>query len=82
MAIADLNLDGFPDIVLANELNGTKTELNSLYLLGEQRRLFGQQQITADDSATAVAIADLNGDNFPDLVFASSGSSYQFSLAG
>ena len=38
-AIADLNRDGFPDVVLTNEFNGTKTELHSFIYWGSRTGL-------------------------------------------
>jgi hypothetical protein len=83
LAVADLNHDGFPDVVLANEFNGTKTELHSFIYWGNEGGYSAKNRTDLPTTAaTSVAVADLNGDGYPDLVFASSGSSYQFSKAG
>lgn len=81
--IADLNRDGFPDIVLASEFNGTKTELRSfIYWGGKEGFSPNRRTGLPTVAATAVAAADLNGDGYPELVFASSGRSYQFEKLG
>jgi len=37
VAIADLNRDDYPDLVVANNFDGTRTDLNSYISLGEAR---------------------------------------------
>ncbi|PYV18251.1 MAG: hypothetical protein DMG07_04255 [Acidobacteria bacterium] len=83
VAIADLNRDGFADVVIANEFNGTKTELHSFIYWGGRDGLSRTRRSELPTvAATAVAVADLDGDGYPELVFASSGRSYQFSKEG
>ncbi len=82
-AIADLNGDGFMDIVIANEFNGTKTELFSFVYWGSAGGFEIQKRTELPTvGATRVAAADLNRDGYLELIFASSGRSYQFSKAG
>lgn len=81
--IADLNGDGFLDVVIANEFNGTKTEIPSyIYWGGPKGYGIHNRAQLPTVGATAVAAADLNRDGYVDLVFASTGRSYQFSKAG
>lgn len=77
-AIADLNRDGFPDLVVVNNFNGVKTNLNSYIYWGSQAG-FEQNRRTELPTlgATAAAVADLNGDGYPDLLFANSGKAYE-----
>ena len=83
VAIADLNHDGFSDVILANEFNGTKTELHSFIYWGNEKGYSPTNRTELPTTAAAaVAVADLNGDGHLELVFASSGNSYQFSKAG
>jgi len=82
-AIADLNRDGFLDVVIANEFNGTKTELFSFIYWGGAAGYEIQKRTELPTvGATRVAAADLNRDGYLELIFASSGRSYQFSKAG
>lgn len=82
-AMADLNGDGFLDVVIANAFNGTKTELLSFVYWGSARGFDVAKRTELPSVAvTAVAAADLNRDGYLELVFASSGRSYQFSKSG
>ncbi|MBL9214288.1 MAG: VCBS repeat-containing protein [Opitutaceae bacterium] len=77
VAAGDLNGDGFADLVLVNNFNGVKTNLDS-YVYWGGRDGFDPARRTALPTlgATAAAIADLNGDGRPDVVFANSGRAY------
>ena len=78
---ADLNGDGYPELIVANRFDGTKTELNS-YVYWNSVRGFDEARRTElpTQGAEAVAAGDLNGDRFADLVFANSGLSYHVSV--
>jgi hypothetical protein len=66
VAVADLNRDGFPDLVTAN---GGSNDVS--VLLGNGDGTFQpQQRFAAGDYPISVAVADVNGDGFPDLVTA------------
>jgi hypothetical protein len=61
---ADLNLDGNPDLVVAN------ADANSLsILLGRGDGRFTRTDIAAPGSPRGVAVADMNRDGRPDLVY-------------
>lgn len=72
IAVADVNGDGYPDIVTAND--GTN---NISVLLGDSRGSFtfaSGSPIAVGASPMAIASADLNGDGNPDLAIANYGS--------
>jgi len=80
LAVQDLNHDGYPDLVVANNFNGTKTELDSYIYWGSSNGFdAGRRSDLPTQGAEAVAIADLNGDGYPDLVFANNGVTYHTS---
>jgi hypothetical protein len=78
VAVSDVNNDGFPDIVVANNCaDSTCAEGSVGVLLGNGDGTF-QPAVTygsGGKSAKSVAIADLNGDGKPDLVVANCGLS-------
>lgn len=66
VAVADLNGDGFFDIVTANKFTNDVS-----VLLGNGDGTFqAQQRFAAGSFPTSVAVADLNGDGIPDIVTA------------
>ncbi len=70
VALADVNGNGIPDIVVANEGSGTIG-----VLLGNGNGTFQPPQtFSAGDFPESVAVADVNGDGIPDLVVADYGS--------
>lgn len=77
VSIGDLDQDGFPDLVVANNFNGTRTDLNSCIYWGSATGLnVGMRTELPTNGAEAVAAGDLNGDGFAEVVFANSGLSY------
>jgi hypothetical protein len=69
VAVADVNGDGVPDLVVANAGDGTVG-----VFLGHGDGTFGAQQLfPAGISPGSVAVADVNGDGIPDLVVADAG---------
>ncbi len=81
VAIADLNQDQHPDLIVANRFNGTRSDLDSYIYWGspggfEPRR----RTLLPTRGAEAIATADLNGDGWRDVVFANSGLSYHVAV--
>ena len=75
--VADLNRDGFPDLTVANNFNGTKTDLDSYIYWGSENGLDASRRSGLPTrGARAVAVEDLNQDGHPDIVFANSGLGY------
>jgi hypothetical protein len=77
VAIADLNQDSYPDLVVANRFDGTRTDLNSYIYWGSAQGLNAKNRTELPtQGAESVALGDLNQDGFPEIVFANSGLSY------
>src|SRR5712691_7045228 len=79
VAIADLNHDGFPDLVIVNSSSSDVS-----VLLGDGRGSFGPATRYPVGGAYpfSVAVGDLNGDGFPDLAVANSYSDSVSILSG
>lgn len=65
-AAADLNGDGYRDIVFANNVSST-----SYIYWGDAGYTYSSRTDLSVSEAFSTSIADLNGDNHPDIVFAS-----------
>ncbi|MGE3109011.1 MAG: FG-GAP-like repeat-containing protein [Phycisphaerales bacterium] len=72
-SIADVNRDGFPDLLVLRTWGTTPG--NSLHLLtGRGDGSFDELLTFTDESPLHGALADMNGDGFPDLVMIQSAS--------
>ena len=70
VAVADINNDGTPDVVVANDLSN-----NVAVLLGNSNGTLRSPRVIAVGlSPVAVAVGDFNADGKPDVVVANSGS--------
>ena len=80
-AAADLNGDGYLDLVVANNFNGTRTDLDSYIYWGSSKGFDASRRSGLPTlGARAVAVGDLNTDGHPDLVFANSGLGYHVTV--
>ena len=72
--IADLNLDGYPDLVFCNYIHNYPG-LRTAYVYWGSAEGYGSARRTELPTkwAGGVATADLNGDGYPELVFANQG---------
>ena len=73
-AVADLNGDGFDDLVLGMHSNGIRTDLNAFIYFGSPDG-FGERQTQQLPAplCSSVAVGDFNGDGKPDLAFLTEG---------
>ena len=77
LAVADLNADGKPDLIVTSQCNPGCSGPSLSVLLGNGNGTFQEPVIYSFGLAAAalVAVADVNGDGKPDLVVASVGVS-------
>ena len=68
-AIADLNQDGFQDIVFANYYDGNTRVLDSYVYWGAAIDPYTSRTDLATTSANAVEVADLNKDGHAEIIF-------------
>src|SRR5271170_1487836 len=72
VAIADVNDDGHPDIVVLSEYSGESFQSRVWVFLGDGAGNFGTGiETSLDEYADGLAVGNLNGDSFPDLALAS-----------
>lgn len=75
VAAADVNLDGKPDLVVANRDDDTASVLLNTTVPGSTTATFAPAVAFATGSLpSSIAVADINGDARPDLVVADEGS--------
>ena len=80
-AVADLDRDGHLDLIVANNFDGTRTDLDSWIYWGSATGFdVSRRSGLPTLGARAVAVEDLNGDGHPELIFANSGLGYHVTV--
>ena len=69
--VIDVDIDGFPDLVVVNGENGVTSLLNSYVYWGGPEGLTGERTEFPTVGAYDVVSMDLSHDGFPDLIFPS-----------
>ncbi|HHX39118.1 MAG TPA: VCBS repeat-containing protein [Armatimonadetes bacterium] len=74
-AVFDLNGDGYDDLVLAMDYNGSRSDLNAFIYYGGPDGLGEHHKVEVPvPRASAVACGDFNGDGRPDLACVTAGT--------
>lgn len=69
IAVGDFNLDGDPDLVVANRLDDAAVTGPIMALLGGAGATFSAATQVSLSAASSVAVGDFNSDSFPDIVY-------------
>jgi hypothetical protein len=69
--VADVDSDGYPDLIVVNGENGVSSELDSYIYWGGPEGLTGERTVFHTSGAYDAAVVDINGDGRLDIIFTS-----------